>query len=125
MRCLAKRGCCRPPGRSEGQTLRQPPGYGLEVGGAIGIPLFLSQAMSVGFYVIGFIAAVNEAFPDLDTTWLAVGVVLIFGLLAYLGADFVLRIQFVVLGALGLALISFFAGGWGAAIEPSWGASNS
>ena len=30
---------------------------GLEIGGAIGIPLYLSQAISVAFYIIGFTEA--------------------------------------------------------------------
>ena len=30
---------------------------GLEIGGAVGIPLFLSQAISIAFYIIGFTEA--------------------------------------------------------------------
>ena len=32
---------------------------GLEIGGAIGIPLYLSQAISVAFYIIGFTEAMS------------------------------------------------------------------
>jgi amino acid transporter len=36
---------------------------GLEIGGAIGIPLYLSQATSVAFYIIGFSEALTLTFP--------------------------------------------------------------
>jgi amino acid transporter len=96
---------------------------GLEIGGAIGIPLYLSQAISVAFYVIGFTEALQSIpfFQTIDDRLISTAIVLIFGLTAYVGADFALRIQFVVLGALGLALVSFFLGGWGNFIQPTLG----
>ena len=32
---------------------------GLEIGGAIGVPLYLSQTISVAFYIIGFTEALE------------------------------------------------------------------
>ena len=98
---------------------------GLEIGGAIGIPLYLSQAISVAFYVIGFTEALMsiELFQSIDPRLISTAVVLLFGLIAYLGADFALRIQFIVLAALGAALVSFFAGGWDSVIQPQFSAS--
>ena len=98
---------------------------GLEIGGAIGIPLYLSQAISVAFYVIGFTEALTSIslFQASDPRLISTVVVLLFGLIAYLGADFALRIQFIVLAALGAALVSFFAGGWGDIIQPHFRAS--
>jgi amino acid permease len=87
---------------------------GLEIGGAIGIPLFLSQAISVAFYLIGFTEALQSLayFQPFDARLITTVLVLIFGIIAYVGADFALRIQYVVLAALAAALISFFLGGW-------------
>ncbi|MCA9989043.1 MAG: hypothetical protein KDE59_32280, partial [Anaerolineales bacterium] len=87
---------------------------GLEIGGAIGIPLFLSQAISVAFYIIGLVEALRLIpFVDqFDPRLVATICCLIFIVIAYVGADFALRIQYFILAALVLALISFFAGGW-------------
>ena len=95
---------------------------GLEIGGAIGVPLFLSQAISVAFYIIGFTEALQALplFQPYDARLISTSFVLLFGLIAYLGADFALKLQFVVLAALGLALVSFFAGGWNAITTPTW-----
>ncbi|WP_412067113.1 amino acid permease [Rubrivirga sp. IMCC43871] len=94
---------------------------GLQIGGAIGIPLYLSQAISVAFYIIGFVEAM-EAVPMLaafDAQVFATVVALGFVAIAYVGADFALKIQFGILAVLIAALVSFFAGGWGSVEAPA------
>jgi len=91
---------------------------GLEIGGAIGIPLYLSQAMSVAFYIIGFTEAFISIFPGLDPKLISTGVALVFGVLAYTGADFAMKVQFVILAVMTAALLSFFTGGWGREVAP-------
>ncbi len=94
---------------------------GLEIGGAIGIPLYLSQAISVAFYIIGFTEALLsvEFFQNFNPQLIATIVAVIFAVIAYMGADVALKIQFVILGILIAALLSFFSGGWGQFIKPS------
>ncbi|MCA9981024.1 MAG: amino acid permease, partial [Anaerolineales bacterium] len=88
---------------------------GLEIGGAIGIPLYLSQAISVAFYIIGFTEALQAVpfFTQIDPRLVSTAVVLLFIVIAYVGADFALKIQFVILAILVSAIASFFLGGWG------------
>ncbi len=88
---------------------------GLEIGGAIGLPLYLSQAISVAFYLIGFTEAFVAVYPVADPRVVATSLALLFGLLAYIGADFALKIQFFILLILASALVSFFAGS-----RPHW-----
>ena len=94
---------------------------GLEIGGAIGIPLYMSQAISVAFYIIGFTEAMRAlSFVQvLDPQIIATVVAVIFVVIAWVGADFALKIQYFILGILVVALISFFTGGWGGTIEPN------
>jgi amino acid transporter len=66
---------------------------GVGFGGAIGLVLFLAQAISIGFYCIGFAAAILLLF-----------------VLAWLGADWATRFQYVVMAAVAAALISFAIG---------------
>lgn len=94
---------------------------GLEIGGAIGIPLYFSQAISVAFYVIGFTEAMmNVPFiAAWDPRLVSTVVALVFVIVAYVGADFALRVQYIVLAILVASLISFFTGGWGDFVRPN------
>jgi amino acid transporter len=89
---------------------------GPEFGGALGIVLFLAQSVSIGFYCIGFGEVLAQLFPlsHFGPHWpqvVAAGAVTFLFLLAWLGADWATRFQFVVMGILTAALISFFVGG--------------
>lgn len=105
---------------------------GLEFGGSIGIVLFLAQSVSIAFYCIGFgeaisgmLSARSEFFPQLVAAC-AVAVLFVF---AWMGADWATRFQYVVMTALGVALLSFFVGGltkWnGSLLLHNWTASSS
>ncbi|MBU4484221.1 amino acid permease, partial [bacterium] len=83
---------------------------GLEVGGSIGIPLFLSQALSVAFYIIGFTESLSAVFPSVNTTIVASTVCLLFAMIAYRGADFAIKLQYGILAILLIAIISLFLG---------------
>ena len=94
---------------------------GLEIGGAIGIPLYLSQAISVAFYIIGFTEAITSVpfFAALEPRLISTAVALVFVVVAYVGADFALKIQYGILAILMAALVSFFTGGWSDFAEPN------
>lgn len=87
---------------------------GSEYGGAIGIVLFLAQAVSIAFYCIG-LGEVTAAFWEDGPTWrvqlIALAAVSILFVFAWLGADWATRFQYLVMAVLGAALVSFFVGG--------------
>ncbi len=83
---------------------------GLEIGGSIGVPLFLAQAISVAFYIIGFTESLQFIFPDLDTRLICTIVLVVLFIIAWVGADLAIKTQYIIMVALGLSLISFFAG---------------
>ncbi|MGB5575150.1 MAG: amino acid permease [Thermoanaerobaculia bacterium] len=91
---------------------------GVEYGGAIGLVLFLAQAVSIAFYAIGFGEATagiaGAAHPLVPQVVAAVAVTLLF-VLAWLGADWATKFQYVVMAVLVAALAAFFAGGFEAA----------
>lgn len=87
---------------------------GLGFGGAIGLVLFLAQSISVGFYCMGFAEVTAALLPQAGgaTVQLAAGgAVLGLFVLAWLGADWATRFQYVVLAVLVAALVAVGAGG--------------
>ncbi|MBU3952319.1 MAG: amino acid permease, partial [Proteobacteria bacterium] len=87
---------------------------GVQFGGAIGLVLFLAQSVSIAFYCVGFAEALMTLLPPLpyvSPPSIAVVSILFLFFLAWLGADWATKFQFIVMGLLVLALVSFFAGG--------------
>ena len=88
---------------------------GLEFGGAIGIVVFLAQSVSIAFYCLGFGEALAALLPT-DSSALpqiiaAFAVSFLF-ILAWLGADWATKFQYVVMSILAAAILSFFIGGF-------------
>ena len=87
---------------------------GISFGGAIGLVLFLAQSISVGFYCIGFAEALTALLgweSGLDLRLFAGGAAALLFVLAWLGADWATRFQYVVMAAIGAALAVFVIGG--------------
>ena len=91
---------------------------GAEAGGSIGIPLYLSQAVSVAFYIIGFTDAFVSAYPQFDAKIVSTIVALIFAVMAWVGADFAFKVQNAILIVLAASIVSFFSGGWSTITDP-------
>ncbi|MEN8375671.1 MAG: Na-K-Cl cotransporter [Gemmatimonadota bacterium] len=83
---------------------------GIETGGAVGIPLYIAQALSVALYTIGFAESVAGVWPALDQRMVALAVTVLVALVAIRSAAFAIRAQYVIMGAIGLSLISLLAG---------------
>jgi amino acid transporter len=83
---------------------------GIEVGGAIGIPLYLAQALSVALYTIGFAESLTAVFPILDQRLVAAITTIAVTGLALISARTAIRVQYFIMAGIVLSLISFFFG---------------
>ena len=83
---------------------------GIETGGAVGIPLFFAQALSVALYTVGFAESVSRAFPILPARPVGLVTTILVALLALRSARVAIRAQYFIMGAIGLSLLSFVFG---------------
>ncbi len=81
---------------------------GLEAGGSIGIPFYISQTLSAALYIIGFTEGWLRLFPEhppvlvSSVAWLCLlGV-------SYVSAQFAIKVQYLIMAIMGLSLLSFF-----------------
>lgn len=91
---------------------------GLEIGGAIGFPLFFSQALSVTLYAFGLAESLKFVWPGVPVSSAAFLIIVLVALLSFRGATFALRTQIPVLVLIGLSLLALASGTlWGPGIE--------
>ena len=90
---------------------------GLELGGAIGVPLFLAQTFSVTLYSFGFVESLELFWPDIPQRPVAAVTVLAVALVAGRSATLALRLQLPIMVAIAGALISLIVGASGSAQE--------
>ncbi|KAF3363400.1 putative bumetanide-sensitive Na-K-Cl [Chlamydiales bacterium STE3] len=84
---------------------------GIEIGSAIGIPLYLKQCLSIAFCVIGFAESLHDLIPAWSITSIGIGTLFSLTLLAYFSLNGALRVQLFIFAAIVASLISFFMGG--------------
>lgn len=101
--------------------------FGLNIGATIGIALFMSQAISVAFYVIAFTEAFEFFFDyisshfDIILPRQAISIPAMFGLAVLIlkkGASMGVKALYVVIGILFISLLMFFLGGTEASVNP-------
>ena len=83
---------------------------GIEAGGAIGLPLYFAQALSVALYTIGFAESLALVFPGLEPRWVGLLTTVAVTLLALLSAKTAIRAQYIIMLAIGLSLLSLLLG---------------
>jgi amino acid transporter len=83
---------------------------GIEAGAAIGLPLFLAQALSISFYIVGFAESLVQVVPVLEIKLVGIIVLILLSIVAFKSADLALKTQYIILLLIALSLISFFMG---------------
>lgn len=83
---------------------------GIETGGAVGIPLYFAQALSVALHSIGFAESIVSAFGQFNQTYIALAVTLFVAALALLSAQIAIRAQYLIMAAIALSLVSLAFG---------------
>ncbi len=93
--------------------------FGSRIGGAIGVSLYLSQAISIAFYIVAFAEAFEPIYAWLAATYdLTLGTrfvsvpatLLLVGLVLKRGASFAVKSLWIVCALLGLSIFMFLLG---------------
>lgn len=83
---------------------------GVEAGAAIGIPLFISQALGISFYVVGFSESLQHIFPEIPLVLVSVVVLILLTIVTFISVDLALRVQFGVFVVIVLSMAAFLYG---------------
>ncbi|TYQ12858.1 UNVERIFIED_CONTAM: amino acid transporter [Acetivibrio alkalicellulosi] len=83
---------------------------GLEMGGAIGIPLYFCQAISVAFYITGFTELWKTFFPHHPIIIVSIITWLVLAGLSIYSAKLAFKVQYVILAAVIASIFSFVSG---------------
>jgi hypothetical protein len=73
---------------------------GLEIGGSVGIPLFLSQALAVAMYIFGFREGWLRLFPHHSALAVDLITFAVIFVIAYLSAGLAFRIQYLIMAVI-------------------------
>jgi solute carrier family 12 sodium/potassium/chloride transporter 2 len=82
---------------------------GLEIGGSIGLPLYLALALSVALYIFGFRAGLQFLYPNLSSLVIDLTVFAVLFGIVFLSTDVAFRIQYIILAIIIGSLISVFS----------------
>ena len=83
---------------------------GLEIGGAIGFPLYVSQALSVTLYAFGLAESLKFVWPGVPVSIAACFIIIAVAILSLRGATFALRAQIPVMALIALSLLALASG---------------
>ncbi|MDF1698985.1 MAG: amino acid permease [Saprospiraceae bacterium] len=93
---------------------------GLEVGGSLGIPRYISQGLAVTMYIFGFREGWLSIFPSHSPFIIDVVVFILLYAIAYKSADLAIKTQYFIMGIIILSLITIvFASYYGSMQIPT------
>ena len=79
---------------------------GLEVGGSLGIPRYISQGLAVTMYIFGFREGWLSIFPNHYPFLVDLTVFLVLFGIAYVSADLAIKTQYIIMGVIFLSLVA-------------------
>lgn len=79
---------------------------GLEVGGSLGIPRYVSQGLAVTMYIFGFREGWLGIFPDHNAFLVDIVVFGVLFTIAYISANLAIKTQYLIMGVIILSLVS-------------------
>jgi amino acid transporter len=82
---------------------------GLELGGSVGIPQYLSQALAVAMYIFGLREGWMWIFPGHPALVVDLAALVVVFTLGYISASLAFRVQYVVMAIIAGSLVSAFA----------------
>lgn len=85
--------------------------FGIEIGTAISLPLFIAQTFGVAFYVSGFAEALHLLFPELPTREITLCTLAFVTLIAFVSSKIALKTQVFIFVCVITTLASFYLGG--------------
>ena len=83
---------------------------GLEAGGAIGIPLYIAQAISIAFYIAGFAECWHFIFPQHSMLLVSIIIWFLILIVSYASTKLAFQIQYVILAIIGASIVSIILG---------------
>ena len=79
---------------------------GLEVGGSLGIPRYISQGLAVTMYIFGFREGWLSIFPTHDAFLVDIIVFVVLYVIAFISADLAIRTQYIIMAVIAASLVS-------------------
>jgi solute carrier family 12 (sodium/potassium/chloride transporter), member 2 len=91
---------------------------GIETGGAVGIPLYFAQAISVALYTLGFAESLALTYPHLNQQIVALVTTVLVAAIAVISARAATQAQFFIMAAIVVSLVSLALGASMPEVEP-------
>ena len=90
---------------------------GLEVGGSLGIPRYISQGLAVTMYIFGFREGWLGIFPYHDPFLVDIAVFLFLFSIAYISANLAIKTQYIIMVVIALSLISIILAAYNGSMQ--------